>query len=505
MKHLDASTKLTIKSAAPWLPCLVALQLIALPVFAQTQDFAVWDGPLDDAAYAGSERCGECHEIQFDTWQETLHARMLIRPGDAQAAGFDLPLRYDGSTIETWDDVRFVVGQKWRSHYVDADGRLERFNWNYDRATWQGVVSGEQDDYDCGACHTTGYDPDATFEDPPGTAVPGIVGSWVEYNIGCEACHGPGAEHADSPSASNINRIQFDWYDPDNDGTPDPVAIASAVVCGNCHYRGNHTTIRTDRLNREQYNDWVVSAHAASLPLNAISTYCAQCHSPGNAEADAAEHNFSYFPPTDATHVACVSCHDPHRISNERWGTLAWPPGGQQDPKDFPASIARYRGTDFNNQTNDYEAFDNAASNDLCSDCHALQPGFRRHIDARPDDVIVLMPPANQGDPFLLPHAAHYEDGDAECVDCHMHYSRQSANPGDVRSHSLIPDEASAVGFGSGLPHYSQTCSQCHTEALDCDWCHSQFAGGRSRGPFDTTPGEGPRTRRVRRGVAFRD
>jgi len=466
---------------------------------------AVWDGPLDDPTYAGSEACGECHENQFDTWQNTLHARLLVRPGDAQAAGFDLPPGYDGNLIDTWDDVRFVVGQKWRSHYVDTGGRLERFNWNYDRATWDGVVVGEPAAYDCGACHTTGYDPDATFEDPPGAPVPGIVGSWVEYNIGCEACHGPGAEHADSPSADNINRIRFDWYDPDDDGTPNPVAIASAVVCGNCHYRDNHETIRTDGLNREQYNDWIVSSHATSLPLNAISTYCGKCHSPGNAESEAAEHNFSYFPPTEATHVACISCHDPHSISNGRWATLEWPPGGQQTPGNLPATIARYRGTDYDSQTHDYEAFDNDASNDLCSDCHTQQPGFRRHIDASPDEEIVLMPPFNSGNPFPFPHAAHYENGDADCVDCHMHSSRQSANPGDIRTHTLIPDEASAFGFGSGLPHYSQTCGQCHSEAFDCEWCHAQFGGGRLRGQFDTTPGDGPRTRRVRRGAAFRD
>ena len=459
--------------------------------------WTVRSGPLEDPAYAGSSACAGCHEDHFEGWIDSLHARILIRPGDAQAAGFPLP----PGGAQSWNDVLFVVGQKWKTLYVDRNGSLQDAQWNYLLGQLEGF--GSPGDYDCGACHTTGYDPDATFLDDQGAAVAGIVGSWVEYNVGCEACHGPGAAHAAGPSRENINLITFEWYDPDNDGTPDPVDIRSSVVCGNCHYRNDHQQIQNDRRNNEQYNDWLVSGHASSLEPTTISTYCAKCHSPGNAEFFAAEHNFTYFEPDAATHVACISCHDPHRNSHPRWADLEFPSGGRQDPRDYPATLARYRGTDGNVATRDYDDFEPGDTNALCQDCHRQIVGFRRHIEASPDEEIVLEPPFAFGESFVVPHREHIEDGNADCVDCHMHYSRESINPWDVRTHSLLPNEWEADPTFS-LPHYSDTCGQCHPEAQDCDWCHVAFgnaedeprAAPRRR---DRDPGEAPREDRRRR------
>ncbi len=285
------------------------------------------------------------------------------------------------------------------------------------------------------------------------------------------------------------------------DGEPNPVRIGSAVVCGNCHYRNDRQGLQTDRLNREQYNDWLASPHSSSLQPTAVNTYCSQCHSPGNALADSREHFFTNFEPSAATHAACISCHNPHATSDERFATLEFPQGGQQDPKSLQAKIARYRGTDGNIQTNDYVPFANDQSNQLCSDCHRVQPGFRRHIDASPEAIVRLMPPFNNGQPFDVPHREHVEQGYAQCVDCHMHYTRQSANPDDVRSHSLIPDERSVVG--GNAPHYSTTCAPCHPQAPQCSWCHGEFGGQRFKRQLVNSHGE-PRERRVKRGVSPR-
>jgi hypothetical protein len=434
----------------------------------------VRSGPLQDDSFAGSARCGGCHENQFEDWQSTLHARMQIRPGDAQAAGFPLPEAdpEDGVEISSWSDVLFVVGQKWRTAYVGKDGQIQGLQWNYLLGDWVPHDDGDLAGYDCGGCHTTGYDASAIFLDDREQPVTGITGSWVEYSIGCEACHGPGAQHADAPRKENINRILFDWYDPDDDGSPDPVDLRSSLMCANCHFRGTRDAVQTDRRSREQYNDWLVSPHADTLESTTLNTYCAQCHSPGNAHYFATEYNFRYFEPSDATHVTCISCHNPHRTSQPRWAIMMFPPG-RQDPRGEPAAIARYRGTDRRHSTSDFEPFDNQDTVSLCRDCHRV-PGFRRHADAREPQETVLNPPFNGGGSFVVPHRQHVEEGYAECVDCHMSYSRRSVNSKDIRSHSLWPSEW-VVDPSQRLPHFDETCGQCHSQAEDCSWCHSEF------------------------------
>ncbi len=420
-------------------------------------------GPRTDPAYAGSQACAECHQDRFDSWRNTLHARMLIDPGEAQAAGFPLP----ESGASSWSELLFVIGSKWRTRYVDRTGAILDGQWNYLQGAWDADPGG---DYDCGACHTTGYDPDAAFTDRFGEPVPGITGSWTEYNVGCEACHGPGAAHAADPSRSNINRIDLDWSGT-GEGTVSPIVRASQV-CGNCHWGTASRNGLTDprRMNHEQYSDWTVSGHASSLEFTATNTYCARCHSPGNAEAGATEHNFRQIDPPLATQVACVTCHDPHATTDSHWAQVAWPEGGVQDPVEFPAVIRKYRGTDYDITTSDYDAVDDPGTG-LCTGCHKTQPGFRKHIDAAPPETVTLNPPFNGEVPLEVPHMEHIDLGNAECVDCHMPYGRESANRWDLRSHSLLPNEEPA----GGANHYSDTCGQCHASARDCTLCHSEF------------------------------
>ncbi len=428
-------------------------------------------GPLRNPDYAGSQACAGCHEGQYERWKKSLHARILTRPGDAQAAGFALPdsSSLPGATVElrSWDDVLFVVGQKWKTQYVSRDGHVQGIQWNFEQGRWAPYTGG---DYDCGACHTTGYDATAPFVNDRGQTVAGIHGSWVEFNVGCEACHGPGSRHVADPTKKNINRITLDWTGTD-EGIIKP-AIRAAQVCGNCHYRTSHSGIvDPQRGNHEQFNDWTAGPKSSSLEPTALSTYCAKCHSPGNAREESTEHSFKYFDPKKATHVACISCHDPHAPSNERWARLEWPSGGVQDPKAYQAAIARYLGTDRNPGTRDFRSFSNDRPNELCTDCHKSQPGLRRHADASPPETVNLYPPFNSGQPKVVPHMEHVREGNAKCVDCHMAYSRVSINQWDVRTHSFLPNEVPV----NGSLHFGETCGQCHREAQDCVWCHGDF------------------------------
>jgi len=96
-----------------------------------------------------------------------------------------------------------------------------------------------------------------------------------------------------------------------------------------------------------------------------------------------------------------------------------------------------------------------------------------------------------------VPHGEHIEQGYAECVDCHMPYSRQSANLRDIRSHAFEPN-------ANPVPHFSETCGQCHSEAPDCVWCHTDFARGtgeptgEERSPRERIPSRRSRPQRGR-------
>jgi hypothetical protein len=114
----------------------------------------------------------------------------------------------------TWNDISYVIGgYNWKARFMNKDGYIitdapgstgnaEYLNqYNFANPVvgtepgWVNYHSGEANlPYDCGACHTTGYNPAGNQDE-----LPGIVGTWAEPGIRCEACHGPGGLHMQNP------------------------------------------------------------------------------------------------------------------------------------------------------------------------------------------------------------------------------------------------------------------------------------------------------------------
>jgi hypothetical protein len=64
----------------------------------------------------------------------------------------------------------------------------------------------------------------------------------VEWNVGCERCHGPGSEHAEHPTAANIlNPARMDY-------------VQANDTCIQCHSQGRPLAI----LIEGKYYDWPV-------------------------------------------------------------------------------------------------------------------------------------------------------------------------------------------------------------------------------------------------------
>lgn len=101
------------------------------------------------------------------------------------------------------------------------------------------------------------------------TELPGIKGQWVEKNIGCEACHGPSADHV-----ADIKNIK-------------PSLEIARTACSKCHIRGTpdsdgmetvDNVIATDGnliKYRQEWEEWNASPHNAEGGPD-----CADCHNP---------------------------------------------------------------------------------------------------------------------------------------------------------------------------------------------------------------------------------
>lgn len=250
------------------------------------------------AAFVGSEVCASCHAAETERWQGSHHD-LAMQPAtpesvlgdfeDAEYAAHGVSSRFstrDGRYFVRTDgpdgvladfEVTHTFGVFPLQQYLVAfpDGRRQALDLAWDaRPAGEGgqrwfhlYESDERDVSDplhwtgsaqtwntrCAACHSTalekGYDPDRQrFET-----------RWVDIDVGCEACHGPGARHAASPTKFSL-RLGLSgraWVRDDEAATarlvisaaaplpPGDAATANATrrrdaeveICAQCHAR----------------------------------------------------------------------------------------------------------------------------------------------------------------------------------------------------------------------------------------------------------------------------
>ena len=152
--------------------------------------------------YVGSSVCGQCHDENYDVWQESGHPFALT---PISASGPVYPFNYNYNTPNvtdpptvngsqlSWYDITYVVGGYYHTAiFADQEGYIitgdpnDETQWNVWDQEWIPYHAGEQLSLDCARCHATGYDPAGHQGD-----LPGITGTWAEDGVGCEACHGP--------------------------------------------------------------------------------------------------------------------------------------------------------------------------------------------------------------------------------------------------------------------------------------------------------------------------
>ena len=261
--------------------------------------------------YVGDGVCAGCHANNpsdgfYDAYIASGHRWKLFQSaGDVPDADNwphtplpPLPVA-NGVQLE-WADVEYVIGNfYWKARFIDADGFIytgledEMTQWNIATQEFVPYHAGEIDKpYNCGRCHTTGYEAEGNQN-----GMPGMIGTWAFDGVQCEACHGPASMHVGNPSI------------------PPP----GGKACSECHYRDEQFRMpwkggfmrhhqQSEDLSHSSHQ--MLSCETCHNPHRSVvyndggtTTTCSQCH-PGDASND-------FYEISGMGDISCTDCHMP--------------------------------------------------------------------------------------------------------------------------------------------------------------------------------------------------
>jgi predicted CXXCH cytochrome family protein len=263
-------------------------------------------------SYVGSETCKRCHAPTYERWSKTRMANVVTDP--RQHPEVVLPDFSKPDPLLTFKlaDVAFVYGTKWKQRYFTKVGN-DYFpfpaQWDVTHRQWRAYMVQPNTDWWvpfypadnmkrptgplCDGCHSVNYNVQTK--------------TVLEWNVGCERCHGPGGEHVRRPSAATIvNPARLD-------------AVRASDTCLQCHSQGQ--PLKNPIAG--QHYDWPVGFHQGGILKDFWKL----------EEHELGKTSFTHFP--DGTGhknrmqgndfvqsvmytkgVTCFSCHDVHGTGN---------------------------------------------------------------------------------------------------------------------------------------------------------------------------------------------
>ena len=377
---------------------LLCLAAVALAACAAEKPIDIAAATSQPKAFVGSDTCKQCHLEHYDSWQMTLHSRMLqdakanedalIVPIEEKRIRADLAkledklkVPPDKVYVPKVDEILYTIGSQWKQRYlVKKDGTLfiSPIQYNADTHRW---VNYHEKDWDkrpwlkkCGGCHATGADLEK--------------GTFVEPGVACEACHGKGSWHAALPKTAVFEKRQT---------IVNPAKLTMGVaaqICGSCHNRGHATKVKGAGWPVGYAPGKALEAYYQSTSFDAgdVKHVYANEFSKG--------HHQQFIDWQQSKHategVTCMSCHYVHQVGV--------PPTRSQTL---------------------------AAGSKQCLSCHEI----------------------------LNNNLAHSIHSFANCVGCHMPRIAKSAESGDIHSHvfvALLPKDTLAN------PKVPNSCQTCH-------------------------------------------
>lgn len=426
--------------------------------------------------YAGSATCRGCHADRHESWYQTWHRTMTQEASARSVQG-----AFDGRVVEYWGvpvrpvtrdgnyffeylsaDRSQVIGtarvthtvgshryQQYLTHQPD-DGTRYRLQllWHIGDQRWVHMNGAFlRDDHqgfsdrvtiwnqNCIFCHNTGPVPNITNQDElVGRLTRGqrvnfatdmrFDSTVAELGIACEACHGPGADHAER-NRNPLRRYLLhasDLRDPTIVHPAKLPAQRSAEVCGQCH--AQRIPART-----ELGEDWLRSGPS---------------YRPGDVLAD---------------HVRIITADLPGPPdSPEMFQRRFWADG--------TARLSAYEFTGIT-QSACYRGEQLTCQN--CHDAHGGDPNGMMRDDGRSNAPCLACHQPLAENPTA--HTRHAADSPGSlCVNCHMPpmvYGVMAVH----RSHRIeVPDPAAdARNARPGA------CAGCHLDR-SADWAAAQVA-----------------------------
>jgi predicted CXXCH cytochrome family protein len=267
--------------------------------------------------YVGSQACASCHQDEYNRWSKTKMANVVRDPHlhpEAIVADFTTP-----NPLVTFkpSDVDFVYGSGWKQRYFHKAGKTYvpyPAQWDITNKKWlayhvpdaggdwwaahypdsKGDNAGRPTQPLCDGCHSVNFDIK--------TSTP------IEWNVGCEMCHGAGSDHAAHPTKDNIlNPARMDY-------------VRANDTCIQCHSQGQPLT----NPIAGQYYDWPVGYRVGlkladfwRLEPHRLGDLTFTHYPDGTAHKNRMQGN-DFVQSLMYTHgITCFSCHDPHGTDNQ--------------------------------------------------------------------------------------------------------------------------------------------------------------------------------------------
>jgi predicted CXXCH cytochrome family protein len=263
------------------------------------------------ARYVGSQACQKCHEQICEHWKKTPMANVVRDPREHPEA--IIPNLATNTVAKfTKEQVALVYGSRWKQRYftkVGDDYFPLSAQWDVTHHVWRPYFVASGTDW-----WVTFYPPD-NMQRPTGPTCDGChsvdynihTKQVVEWNVGCERCHGPGSEHAGHPSRGNIlNPARMDYVEAND-------------TCIQCHSQGRPLTSPIEG----KYYDWPVGFRPGlhlrdfwQLEEHTLGTQSFTHFADGTAHKNRMQGNDFVQSVMYRRGITCFSCHDIHGTDN---------------------------------------------------------------------------------------------------------------------------------------------------------------------------------------------